>query len=81
MIKPGRVATHGRLTRTATKAVLVAAVAGYLSFGDTPIRRGDADGFTRHEIAQANNIAARRKRIVADDEEVFLIIQTFMKIQ
>jgi hypothetical protein len=80
MIVPRKVATHGRL-RAGRKAVLVLALAGYLSFGGELQSRIDSgDGFTKQEIAEANDIA-RRKRILTDDEDVFLLIQTFMKTQ
>jgi hypothetical protein len=84
-LNPLKIATDGYLKR-GTKAVLVIAVSGYLSFGgggvpDLGNNLDSGDGFTKSEIAQSNNEALRRKRIQADDEEVFLIIQTFIKIQ
>lgn len=80
-----KIATDGFL-KQGTKAVLVIAVSGYLSFGgggvpDLGNRLDPGDGFTKREIAQSQNEILRRKRIQADDEEVFLIIQTFIKIQ
>jgi hypothetical protein len=74
--------TDGAMLRGTRKKALVLGVAGMLFFsGGVQARTNDSgDGFTKQEIAEANDIA-RRKRILADDEDVFLLIQTFMKTQ
>jgi len=86
MINPLTLGTDGALKRGTRKAVLVLGVSGMLFFSgggvpDLGNRLDPGDGFTKREIAQSQNEILRRKRIQADDEEVFLIIQTFIKIQ
>ena len=80
MVTPKRVAYHGRLSKAATKAVLVISVAGYLSFGGGAEgqTRDTHDGVTKKELSQGR---VDRKRVAQDDDEVMLIIKAFLECQ
>lgn len=80
MVTPKRVAYHGRLSKSVTKAVLVISVAGYLSFGGgvSGQTNDTHDGVAKKELSRQ---PISKKRIAQDDDEVMLIIKAFLECQ
>lgn len=83
-----KVATSGYLKRT-TKAVLVIAVAGYLSFGTTPTPPptptpstggGGGGGYTGSSYSKEKEQTEQEEKIRIEDSEVIAIVELCLKI-
>ena len=79
-----KVATSGYLKRT-TKAVLVIAVAGYLSFGTTPTppptpTPSTGGGYTGSSYSKEKEQTEQEEKIRIEDSEVIAIVELCLKI-
>jgi len=76
-----KVATSGYLKRT-TKAVLVIAVAGYLSFGTTPTPppTPTGGGYTGSSYSKEKEQTEQEEKIRIEDSEVIAIVELCLKI-
>jgi hypothetical protein len=85
MVNPLSISSDGYLAQV-SKKVLVIAVAGYLNFAATPIPPvppsavsvADGRGAQRYERPSDRQVIDNR--ILAEDEEVLIILKAFMEI-
>lgn len=80
MLNTLKIATDGYLKRT-SKAVLIMAVSGYLSFGGTPpLTENLADGYRRGNVAENVIYNKKRAELLREDEMILAVIEAFVKI-